>query len=112
MLKNYFLVALRHVLRHKLFSILNIFGLAIGITLTMLVSAYVIKEYNVNSTLTNVDNQYHLKSVWKDPNMGMEITTFSPLAKTLKDEYPHLIENYYRYGTARAIASVDDKHFH
>ncbi len=112
MLKNYFLVALRHVMRHKLFSILNIFGLAIGITLTMLVSAYVIKEYNVNSTLTNVGNQYRLQSVWKDPNMGMEITTFSPLAKTLKEEYPHLIENYYRYGTARAIASVDDKHFH
>ncbi|HWA33986.1 MAG TPA: ABC transporter permease, partial [Cyclobacteriaceae bacterium] len=98
MLKNYFLVALRHVVRHKLFSILNIFGLAVGITLTMLVSAYVIKEYAVNSTLKNVDNQYRLQTVWKDPNMGMEITTFSPLAKTLKEEYPHLVENYYRSG--------------
>jgi putative ABC transport system permease protein len=112
MLKNYFLVALRHVMRHKLFSSLNVFGLAVGITLTMLVGAYVFNEYSVNSTLANVDTQYHLKSMWNDPNMGMEITTFSPLAKALKEEYPHLVENYYRYGTARAIVSVDDKHFH
>src|SRR3954467_13093284 len=102
MLKNYFVVALRHLTRHKLFSLLNIFCLAIGITLTMLVSAYVTTEQSVNSELKNVDAQYHLQSKWKTENMGMEITSFSPLAKTLKEEYPHLIKNYYRFGPARA----------
>jgi len=111
MLKNYIVVALRHVLRHKLFSLLNIFCLAIGITLTMLVTAYVVSETSVNSSLRNVESQYHIQSKWKTDNMGMEITSFSPLAKTLKEEYPHLIENYYRFGPARAIVSVDEKHF-
>ncbi|HZY79528.1 MAG TPA: ABC transporter permease [Cyclobacteriaceae bacterium] len=111
MLKNYFVVALRHLVRHKLFSVLNIFCLAIGITLTMLIGAYVVTEQNVNASLRNIDQQYHIKSKWKSENMGMEIITFSPLAKTLKEEYPHLIENYYRFDPARAIVSVDDKHF-
>lgn len=111
MLRNYFIVALRHLVRHKLFSLLNVSCLAIGITLTMLISAYVVTEKNVNAELRNIDDQYHIKSKWKSENMGMEITSFSPLAKTIKEEYPFLVENYYRFDPARAIVSVDDKHF-
>ncbi len=111
MLKNYFKVALRHVMRRKLFSLLNVFCLATGITLTMLIAAYVVGEKNVNTTLRNIDGQYHIKSKWRVENMGMEITSFSPLAKALQEEYPHLIKNYYRFDPARALVTVDDKHF-
>ncbi|MCW5911671.1 MAG: ABC transporter permease [Cyclobacteriaceae bacterium] len=111
MLKNYFVVGLRHVTKHKLFSMLNIFCLAIGITVSLLMGAYVLNESSVNSTLKNADAQYLVKSKWKSENMGMEIATFSPLAKTLKEEYPHLVENYYRFDPVTAIVSVEDKHF-
>ncbi len=36
MLQNYFLVALRNVSRHKFYSIINIAGLAFGLTASFL----------------------------------------------------------------------------
>lgn len=111
MLKNYFLVAIRHFAKHKMYSLLNSFCLVIGITFAMLIGAYVINEVGVNSTLNNVGDQYVLKSKWKEANMGRDFTTFGPLAKALKEEYPHLIENYYRFDAISTIASVDDNHF-
>lgn len=44
MLKNYFIVAFRNLLRNKFFSILNISGLVIGLTVSILIVLYVIHE--------------------------------------------------------------------
>jgi putative ABC transport system permease protein len=44
MLKNYFKIAWRNLLRYKGFSLINIFGLAIGLTCCILVSLFIIDE--------------------------------------------------------------------
>ena len=41
MLKNYLQVALRHLLRHKAYSAINIVGLAIGMACCVLTGLYV-----------------------------------------------------------------------
>ena len=43
-LKNYFKVAFRNLSRNKVFSIINIFGLAIGLTTCLLSLLYIISE--------------------------------------------------------------------
>lgn len=43
--------------------------------------------------------------------MGPDITTLGPLAKTMKDEFPSLIANYYRFDPVANIVSAGDKHF-
>jgi len=111
MLKNYLIIAVRHLKRHKLFSAINILCLAIGITFAMLIGVYVINQKNVNASIRNVDNQYVIKSKWKIRNMGLPITTVAPLAKTLKEEYPDLVANYYRFNPVTNVVSAGDKHF-
>jgi len=91
MLKNYFKIAIRHLTRHKLFSVINILCLAIGITFSMTIGIYILNQEAVNSHLKNVENQYIIKSKWKTKDMGLDITTLGPLAKTLKTEYPTLL---------------------
>ena len=44
MIKNYLKIAIRHLTRHKLFSLINIFCLAIGITFSMLIAVYILNE--------------------------------------------------------------------
>jgi putative ABC transport system permease protein len=44
MIKNYFKIAWRNLLRYKGFSLINIFGLAIGITCCVLVSLFIMDE--------------------------------------------------------------------
>jgi putative ABC transport system permease protein len=111
MLKNYLIIAVRHLARHKLFSTINILCLAIGITFSMLIAVYVINEENVNSSIKNIGNQYVIKSKWKVENMGLDITTVAPLAKSLKENYPTLVANYYRFNPVTNVVSAGDKHF-
>jgi putative ABC transport system permease protein len=111
MLKNYFTIAIRHLTRHKFFSLINIFCLAIGITFSMIIGVYILKQENINSNIKDVNNQYLLKSKWKQENMGYDITTLGPLAKTMKDEYPGLVAGCYRFDPVTDIVSVGNKHF-
>lgn len=94
-----------------MFSIINILGLSVGIAFTLLIGAYVWSELQVNHQLKNADNQYIIQSKWKDPNMGIELTSVAELPKALKEEYPGLVANYYRFDGATTNVSNGEKHF-
>jgi putative ABC transport system permease protein len=111
MIRNYFIVAIRHLARHKLFSSINVLCMAIGISFAMLIGAYIIREKNVDAGLKNAGNQYVLKSKWKVKDMGLPITTVAALPKALKEEYPTLVANYYRFNPVTNVVSAGDKHF-
>jgi putative ABC transport system permease protein len=111
MLKNYLIIAFRNLKRNKLFSFINILCLSLGITFSLLIGVYILKEKNVNANLRNAGNQYFIKSKWKVKNMGLEITTIGPLAKAMKEQYPDLVANYYRYNPVTNIVSAGDNYF-
>src|SRR5690348_10609123 len=111
MFKNYLKIAWRHLTTHKLFSLINILCLSIGITFSMIIGIYIVSQQSVNSQLKDVGNQYIIMSKWKTKDMGLDITTIGPLAKTLRTEYPGLVADYYRYNPVTNIISAGDKHF-
>ncbi|MFT4154803.1 ABC transporter permease [Parafilimonas sp.] len=111
MFRNYLKTALRHFVRHKFFSVINVLCLAIGIAFSLIIGVYVFNQFSINKSLKNLNNQYILKSDWKVKEMGLDVTTFGPLAKILKEEYPSLVENYYRYDPVTNVVSAGDKHF-
>jgi putative ABC transport system permease protein len=111
MLKSYILIAIRQFVRHKMFSALNVFCLAIGISFCLLMGQYILHESSVNENLKNVHQQYFLTSNWKIKNTGPEIATVGPLARSLKISYPGLVSNYYRFNPVTTVVSAGDKHF-
>lgn len=111
MFRNYFKLALRHLSRNRLFSMINVIGLSMGIALTLLIAAYCWSEWQVNRTLTHADRQYILNSNWKLAGIGPAITTLGPLARALKENYPNLVANYYRNDAITSNISYGDKHF-
>jgi ABC-type antimicrobial peptide transport system permease subunit len=60
MLKNYFKIALRNLLRHKAYSFLNIAGLAIGLASSILILLWVRNELNYDRFNVNADKLYRL----------------------------------------------------
>jgi putative ABC transport system permease protein len=112
MLKSYFKIAWRNMWKNKVFSIVNIFGLSVGIAFTLLIGAYVWGELQVNQSLKDADNQYIVMSKWKDPNMGADYTSNAQLSRALKDNYPGLVVNYYNSDPAFTNVSKGDMHFH
>lgn len=111
MLKNYFKIAWRNILKGRFYSLVNIIGLSAGIAFTLLIGAYIYGELQVNRQLKDADNQYIVLSKWKDPNMGYPLTTTAELPRALKRTYPNLVANYYRWDGVSSTVSKGDKHF-
>jgi putative ABC transport system permease protein len=111
MIKNYFKLAWRNLVKNKAFSLINIIGLSVGIAFVLLIGAYIYSELKVNAGIKNNDSIYLVQSKWKDPNMGYDFTTLAPLAKALKENYPGIVEDYYHHDGITSIVSKGDKKF-
>ncbi|HTI07880.1 MAG TPA: ABC transporter permease [Puia sp.] len=58
MIKNFFKVAIRNLWRHKGYSFLNIFGLAMGMACSLLILLWINDERSMNSFHVNADRLY------------------------------------------------------
>ena len=111
MFRNYMKIAWRNLNKYRFYSLLNIFGLSIGILFSLLTFGFVWRVLQVNKNLKNVDRQYIITSNWKRPNMGNSFTSLGQLAKGLKERYPNLVENYYRFDGITTNVSHGNKVF-
>ncbi|WP_310588063.1 ABC transporter permease [Emticicia sp. BO119] len=89
MISNYFKVAFRNLLKYKGYSFINIFGLAAGMAVTMLIGLWVHDELSYNKHFKNYDRLGHLFQFVK---FDVEKSTYDvmpiPLAAELRTKYP------------------------
>ena len=60
MLRNYFKIGLRNLARHKAFSLINVFGLTIGLTCFMLISSFIYDELSYDKYALQYKNIYRV----------------------------------------------------
>jgi len=60
MISNYIKIAWRSILKSKLYSTINVIGLALGISVCMLITLYVKDEYSFDQNQKNKHNIYRL----------------------------------------------------
>jgi ABC-type antimicrobial peptide transport system permease subunit len=108
---HYLKLAWRNLLKGRMYSAINIGGLAVGLSFALLIGAYCWGEWHINRDLKNADNQYILQSDWKNPNIGYYLTSIGPLAKTLHERYPQLVKNYYRWDGVTSVVAIGEKSF-
>jgi len=94
MFYNYLKIALRNIKRHKGYSLINISGLAVGITCFVLIMLYVKYELSFDSFHKNSDRIYrvalHLPT-WNYRGSTEFSKTSGALAPTLMAEFPEVI---------------------
>ena len=90
MFRNYLIVALRNVLRQKLYAFINVFGLAIGLACCILIFLYVRHEWQYDAFHANADRIYRVIVRETRPDGGVGFSTLHPttLAQALKEEFP------------------------
>jgi putative ABC transport system permease protein len=78
MIKNYFIIAWRNLRKNKIFSLINIAGLSIGLACSMLILLYVKDEVSFDRFHKNVNNIYRVVTrskhggvEYKDSNTGL-----------------------------------------
>src|SRR5882762_1576597 len=90
MLKNYFKVAWRNLGKNKLYSFINIIGLATGMAVAMLIGLWIYDEVSFDKK--GIDNHDRIGKVWQLVNFGNGISSYDvipiPLAKDMRDNYP------------------------
>lgn len=96
MIKNYFKIAFRQLLRNKGYTAINIFGLAIGLASFLLISLYVIDEWSYDRYNKKADRIYRVNADIRFGGTDMRLTVSSdPMGPTLKKDYPQ-VEEYVR----------------
>lgn len=64
MFKNYLKIALRRMYRHKTYSLINIVGLALGMTVSMLLIVYIFNEHKYDKFHKNLERIYRIEAEW------------------------------------------------
>src|SRR5437879_8291414 len=62
MIKNFFKIAWRNLLRHKRMTIINVAGLGIGMAATILIVLWVQNELSFDNYQPDADNLYRIKT--------------------------------------------------
>jgi putative ABC transport system permease protein len=96
MLKNYLAVAWRNLLKSKLYSFINITGLAIGLASFILIALYVMDELSYDKYNDKADRIYRINSdiSFGGGDLHLPVTS-DMMGQLLKKDYPE-IEQYTR----------------
>lgn len=113
MFQNYLKIALRNLWRNKIYAFINILGLAIGMTCTILLYLYIQHEtsyddyhkdkaqlYRIENKLNFGDKSYHLSVL---PAI---------LAPTLEKEYPAIEVASRTRGLGKKVLKLDNRKFY
>ncbi|MFC1477561.1 ABC transporter permease [candidate division KSB1 bacterium] len=93
MLKNHIITALRNILKYKVFSLINITGLAFGMACCIFIMIWVLQELSFDRFHDNapdlyrvVENQHYSDYIYK-----VAVTPY-PLGPAIKEAYPEIID--------------------
>ncbi|MVM32544.1 FtsX-like permease family protein [Spirosoma sp. HMF4905] len=89
MLRNYLTVAFRNLLKNRVYSFINIFGLASGMAVAMLIGLWMYDELSFDKHTKNYDR---LAKLWQFVKFDVEKSSYDvmpiPLAQELRSKYP------------------------
>jgi len=112
MYKFIFKFAIRHFLRNKFYTIINISGLSIGLACTLAILLWVMDERSYDMFHSNIDNLYRVveNQYYAGGELFPVAVTPSPLAKNLTDEFPE-ITHATRFKNSFSVIEKDGQTF-
>ena len=97
MFKNYLKIALRNIFRQKLYSFINIAGLAVGMACSILILLWVLEVLSFDKFNQKIDDIYVLRQpqYYADAEGGKRTSTPTPgpLAPALQESFPEIVNS-------------------
>lgn len=112
MLKNYFKVAMRYLLRNKGYTAINILGLAIGITCCVLILLFVRSKFSYDKFHKKSDRIYRawVREHYEDQDDIIDMITPLPLANALQTSFAE-IESTCRVFNLNSLVKTGERSF-
>jgi putative ABC transport system permease protein len=112
MLKNLIKTAIRHIVKHFGYSILNILGLTLGITSALFLIIYVADEVSYDRYHEKADRIYRVSSSIKEPDDQFTwIFAQIPFGPQVVHDYPEVQSSVRFINMPRALYKFEDKEF-
>jgi putative ABC transport system permease protein len=113
MLKSYLLTAWRNIRKNKVFSIINVIGLAIGMAACLLILQYVNFELSYDQFNKNVADIYR---VYNDRYQNGKLIqhgtiTYSAIGKAMQQDYPEVIDHARVEPWGKQVIIYDNKKY-
>ncbi len=91
MLKNYFKIAVRSLFKNKLYSFINILGLALGMAICILVFLFIRHEISYDTCYKNSENIHRIIAAFTSPEKTewLALTPY-PIASMVREELPEV----------------------
>ena len=105
MIRNYFKIAWRNIQKNKVYSFINIFGLAVGMAVALIIGLWILEEMSYDSNFKNSDK---LAQVYQHQTFNGKIGTGQPIPRPLEKT---LRENYGSYFKEIAMATWPQKDY-
>lgn len=110
MFKNYIKIAFRILTRSKVFSFINIFGLAVGLTSCLIVYTYVSNELSYDKFHPNYENIYRVAIKEQNPEGISKSTAIAyPFSQTVRDNLSGYEQVCFVFANANDQIDVDQK---
>ncbi len=104
MFKNYFLTIIRQILKNKVFSFINIFGLALGMGACLVIAQYVYFHTSFDSHIPDSEKVFRLEAdAYRNGQLlGQQLESAYPLSDLLLNESPdvELLARFFNYSYA------------
>lgn len=111
MFRNYFKTALRNLKKNKIFSLINVLGLSIGIACFMLIAVFVYSELSYDKYPAEAENIYRVMvSVVGNGNVAVYPNVDVAVGEGIKNAFPE-VKASTRLVTASDFVKHDDKQF-
>jgi putative ABC transport system permease protein len=109
MLKNYLKIAIRNLTRNKVFSVINIAGLSLGLTCCMLIVLYTKDELSFDQFQEHKNNLYRIDVTMKDHDGSRTIGSTNAIhGPSFKQEIPEIKDIVRVQGSSFVIRKGDD----
>jgi len=92
MIYNYIKIAFRNIIRNKTYSVINILGLTIGISASIMIMLFVKYHLDFDSHVKNQDNKYRIVEIQQAEGVGEQHVAFTmgPLARQMEADFPEV----------------------
>jgi putative ABC transport system permease protein len=111
MIRSFFTSAIRHLLKNRSYTLLNIGGLSLGLACFTLIGLWVKDEVSYDLFHNKADRIYRIAGTFTDESGQFDqAVTCIPLAPALVNDLPE-VENALRIDTNDAIVKQGDKQF-
>jgi len=110
MLKNYINIAWRNIKKHRIFSIINIAGLTIGLSAFWMIALYISDELSYDRYNENADRIFRVvhDATWDGGSFNLAITGV-PFGPALKADYPEVKESVRFDAEGGGLLTVGEK---